>query len=58
MGDSYREELKKNQKRIRASDSASANRAKAATRAAIRKLNARKPPPGYHQAHTRQMRLW
>ena len=55
MGDSYREALKKNQTRIRAANSTADNRAKAATRAAIRKLNHRKSLTRYNQAPARQV---
>ena len=37
MGDSYREELKKNQKRIRSSNTSADNRAKAIRKAEVRK---------------------
>ena len=58
MGDVYREALKENQKRIRAQNATSGNRAKAATRAAIRKLNDRKSRTRGDQAPARQMRLF
>jgi len=57
MGDSYREAIKKNQKRIRSSNAASDNRAKAAVRAALRKQHVRKSPVVHHKATQGQMRL-
>jgi len=57
MGDSYREALKKNSQRIRAANSPEDNRAKAATRAAIRKLNARIARAAAGKAAARQIRL-
>ena len=58
MGDSYREALKKNRARIRTPDTAADNRAKAATRTAIRELNARKSRALYNKAFKTQMRLF
>jgi len=57
MGDSYREAIKANQKRIRSTNAETDNRAKAATRAAIRKLNDRKSSARRHQAAAGQMRM-
>ena len=57
MGDSYRDEIAKNKKRIQASHSAKDNREKAAKRAAIREFYARKSRARY-PATNQQMRLF
>ena len=56
MGDSYRETIKKNSKRIKKESSATDNREKAARRTAIRKFYARKSRLKYSETVT-QLRL-
>ena len=58
MGDSYREALKKTAKRVRAEDSPTGYRAKAAKRAAFREQHDGKPSPKYHTKDSRQMSLF
>ena len=58
MGDSYREALKANRARIRTKDPEADNRAKAATRTAIRKLNSRKSRALYNKAFKTQVRMF
>jgi len=57
MGDSYRQEIAKGKKGLRAANPTEADWAQADTRAAFRQQYARKPPVRRHTAIKGQMRF-